>query len=121
MSDKLYKCPECGKSDNGQNWDKKTMEFCGTEDITPIEQLEFGTYFFCPSCEKEIYAFVIEEMVVKEKCEYCEGDVDYRKNLIVNNNYPSHIIKIYIDGDGSLTDNTSDKKINYCPMCGRKL
>ena len=47
-------------------------------------------------------------------CEYCEGEVDFRKNLMG---------EIYIDGNNNLTDDIEleDVKINYCPMCGRKL
>lgn len=47
-------------------------------------------------------------------CEYCEGKVDFRKNLMG---------EIYIDGDNNLTDDLEleDVKINYYPMCGRKL
>lgn len=47
-------------------------------------------------------------------CNYCEGNVDYRKDLIPG---------IYIDGNGKLADDNmlEDAIINFCPMCGRKL
>lgn len=51
-------------------------------------------------------------------CEYCETLVDNRKNLL-----ECEYFEIYIDGNGSVTDDEScvEAKINYCPMCGRKL
>lgn len=55
-------------------------------------------------------------------CNYCTGNVDSRKPLLVTKS----LDEIYIDGNNYLTgdDNFSleeDTKINYCPMCGRKL
>lgn len=55
-----------------------------------------------------------------EDCQYCCGDVDGRDYLLSNGNEG-----IYIDGNGNLTGDDNfdfeDKKIKYCPICGRKL
>lgn len=47
-------------------------------------------------------------------CKYCEGNVDEREDLMDG---------IYVDANGNLTNDIEldDVKINYCPMCGRKL
>ena len=47
-------------------------------------------------------------------CEYCELDVYFRKNLLDG---------IYIDSENFLSNDYECEavKINYCPMCGRKL
>ena len=66
------------------------------------------------------YSEVVEEL--KEKCEYCEVDVDDRKSLlVVETDFYNY--EIYVDGNNNLThyDMFEDNKINYCPMCGRKL
>ena len=51
-----------------------------------------------------------------DECKYCHGNADDRKFLLRETG-------IYIDEDGKLSDdeNCEDVKINYCPMCGRKL
>lgn len=55
-------------------------------------------------------------------CEYCDILVDYRKNLLECEGF-----EIYIDGLGKLIQNDDngsfyvEAKINYCPMCWRKL
>lgn len=55
-----------------------------------------------------------------EKCKYCCGNVDDRDYLLANGRYG-----VYIDGNGQLVNddfiNFEDRKINYCPICGRKL
>lgn len=55
------------------------------------------------------------------KCEYCYGDVENRKQLLTD----SFGEEIYIAGYNTLVggDNLEldEIKINYCPMCGRKL
>lgn len=55
-------------------------------------------------------------------CQYCSGDVDERKYLLINKDTE---IGIYIDGNGNLTGDDElefgDKKINFCPSCGRSL
>lgn len=55
-------------------------------------------------------------------CEYCMGDVDNRKALLVDN----FLDEVYISGNNELVGNDGfnfqeDIKLNYCPMCGRKL
>ena len=71
-----------------------------------------------------------EEMAIKlaeyedkddtNDCEYCCGDVDDRSLLLSNGSDG-----IYISGNGELVGDDifyfEDKKINYCPVCGRKL
>lgn len=53
-------------------------------------------------------------------CEYCCGDVNSRSFLLSNGNEA-----VYIDGNGNLSADDEleleDKRINYCPMCGRDL
>ena len=73
--------------------------------------------------EYENMAIKLSEYEDREEitdCEYCCGDVDYR-NLILSNGCDG----IYIDGEGNLVGddefNFKDKKINYCPICGKKL
>lgn len=58
---------------------------------------------------------------IKEKCKYCETDVDDRKNIfIIETDYVDY--EIYVDGNNNLSsDFPFGKKINYCPMCGREL
>lgn len=55
-----------------------------------------------------------------EDCQYCCRDVDMRDYLLSNGN-----TGVYIDGNGNLVGDDEfyfeDKKLNYCPMCGRKL
>jgi len=55
-----------------------------------------------------------------EDCKYCCGDVDMRDYLLSDG-----CEGVYIDGNGNLSGddklNFEDAKINYCPMCGRKL
>ena len=57
-----------------------------------------------------------ERGVIMDECKYCHGNADDRKFLLRETG-------IYIDEDGRLSDdaNCEDEKINYCPMCGRKL
>lgn len=57
----------------------------------------------------------------KVKCPYCELDNEYRENLMHDVNDNCVCIwddKLFID-DGEIEHNKV--KINYCPMCGRKL
>ena len=102
MSDKSCHCQSCGskaelhENSEGTLW-YKCMD-CGW----------FGLK----------YSEYIEEP--KEKCEYCEVNVDDREMLFVLED-SFYECEIYIDGNGNITDNTSENKINYCPMCGRNL
>lgn len=54
-------------------------------------------------------------------CKYCTGDINYRKPIMVN----EFLDEIYINGNNNLVSDDcfelEDTKINYCPMCGRKL
>ena len=60
---------------------------------------------------------VLQEREERSKgCEYCNGDVDERPFLDSED--------LYISEDGWLTLSDEDHdfcKINFCPMCGRKL
>lgn len=52
-------------------------------------------------------------------CKYCTGDVEDRKNILSDG-----FDEIYITSTGYLKSMYNDynmEKINYCPMCGRKL
>lgn len=55
----------------------------------------------------------------KENCKYCYGDVENRKDIMSDG-----IDSIYITSNNCLKSMYNDyvmEKINYCPMCGRKL
>lgn len=55
-------------------------------------------------------------------CEYCEAEVNKRKFILqIETDYWD--FNIYIDGNKNLTydDMFESNKINFCPMCGRKL
>lgn len=53
-------------------------------------------------------------------CKYCCGDVDARDLLLSDGSDG-----VYISGNGELVGDDIfcfiDKKINYCPICGKKL
>ena len=55
-----------------------------------------------------------------EDCQYCCGDVDSRDYLLSDG-----CDGVYIDGNNNLSGDDKydfeDIKINYCPICGRKL
>ncbi|ACA57398.1 hypothetical protein FDC45_17875 [Clostridium botulinum] len=55
------------------------------------------------------------------ECEYCYGDVDNRRALLTD----SFNDDIYISGNNTLVGSDDleldEIKINYCPICGRKL
>jgi hypothetical protein len=55
-----------------------------------------------------------------DDCNYCCDDVD-KRDYILADGYGG----FYIDGNGNLVGDDAydfpDRKINYCPMCGRKL
>jgi hypothetical protein len=55
-----------------------------------------------------------------ENCQYCCDNVDERDLLLSNGSEG-----VYIDGNGNLIGddefNFNDKKLNYCPICGKKL
>lgn len=49
-------------------------------------------------------------------CEYCSGDIDGRPYLDSQ--------KLYIDGNGILTDedeNIDIRQLNFCPVCGKPM
>lgn len=51
-------------------------------------------------------------------CEYCEGSVHDRKNLIDS----EKIGLVYITENNFLNVNDEDRcKINFCPICGKRL
>lgn len=56
-----------------------------------------------------------------DECQYCYGDVDMRDYLLTNGDSG-----VYINGNGELTGDDGleffdTKKLNFCPICGRKL
>jgi hypothetical protein len=86
--------------------------------IKEIDIMENGHMF----PESEHLEVSYSEMDNIKKCEYCEVDVDDRVNLLELDLYPEYDIEVYIDGNNNLTYNGfGDKRINFCPMCGRKL
>ena len=88
------------------------------QDEYMMDMIDINKYIkIAEDCGLEIISTKLEP---KEKCEYCEVEVDDREMLFVLED-SFYECEIYIDGNGNLTDNTSDKKINYCPMWGRKL
>ena len=59
-----------------------------------------------------------------DKCLYCIGDANHNAELVEEDGTLAYIdgLRLRIETfawDGSATD--VDTKINYCPMCGRKL
>jgi len=64
---------------------------------------------YCRSCFKKM-----------AKCKYCEIEVDDREALIwVEGHYRIHIDENNCIESGEYP--SDEIKINYCPMCGRKL
>lgn len=119
MRDKIYRCQKCESENLGNDWDRTTAEICKTNEVVPIGEGMEGVFFYCPTCkERNNYPDILHIKVVD--CEYCEGDVDDRKALIwVEGHY-----KIHIDENNCIESGeypSEEKKINYCPICGRKL
>ncbi len=56
----------------------------------------------------------------KEPCEYCDGEKDLLKkyNGFTVSIYKNELELYFEHNEGDASD---DVKINYCPMCGRKL
>ena len=108
----FYKCTECGwfglKYSEEKQIDNPYKSTLSLDRILEIAQ--------------DCGVIISEGSGIKfeDECKYCEVDVDDREMLFVLED-SFYECEIYIDGNGNLTDNTSDKKINYCPMCGRKL
>lgn len=85
-----------------------------------------GKGFNCYNCKDKSECVEYEECSeIKldesyENCKYCSGDVDMRDYILSNGNEG-----VYIDGNGNLVGDDDfdfeDKKINFCPICGRKL
>lgn len=76
-------------------------------------------------CRKEYENMAIKLAEYEDRdeiknCPCCCGDVNGRDYLLSNGNEG-----VYIDGNGNLTSDDNfdfeDKKINFCPECGRKL
>lgn len=64
--------------------------------------------------------------IIKDKCKYCENNVDDRNYIAEDLDLLEDKISLYIDGDNLLDVSdtcgfSESVKINYCPMCGRKL
>ena len=87
-----------------------------------VEVAENDTiYRKCTKCEWVGLKFSNIARVEYDNCEYCEVDVDDRKNIfVIETDYVDY--EIYVDGNNNLSsDFPFGKKINYCPMCGREL
>lgn len=54
-------------------------------------------------------------------CKYCEKNISIKvkEPLGIGIHYPNRLIVRGVDKNG--WDTSIDIKINYCPMCGRKL
>ena len=108
----FYKCTECGwfglKYSEEKQIDNPYKSTLSLDRILEIAQ--------------DCGVIISEGSGIKfeDECKYCEVDVDDREMLFVLED-SFYECEIYIDGNGNLTDNISDNKINYCPMCGRKL
>lgn len=76
-----------------------TCPCCGEAIIEVVENDMM--YRKCTKCEWAGLKFSNVVKVEYDDCEYCEVDVDGNNNL--SSDFPY------------------GKKINYCPMCGRKL
>jgi hypothetical protein len=59
---------------------------------------------------------LLERIGGNKMCKYCEG-----KNIITIENYLAVYINYLSEINILTTDGEFKKKINYCPMCGRKL
>lgn len=72
-------------------------------------------------------------MATKEKCQYCHNEIGREHYVLLechyfaNDNYVEATVDINTDKSMSLIvgdyygDDTDEIKINYCPICGRKL
>lgn len=62
----------------------------------------------------------------REKCEYCEDGKEWYSEEVFKD-FPNPRMDCHIDRDkrtgeySLVVDNAVSCKINYCPMCGRKL
>lgn len=57
-----------------------------------------------------------------DRCKYCEVKLENRNNLLESD----YEFEVYIGGDNYLVHQDEEAqvieiKINYCPMCGKKL
>ncbi len=66
----------------------------------------------------------------KPKCRYCEYKRDYEYLVKTTRSHTSDGLRVHIDGDQLVVSGWYDSmvgiepveaKINFCPMCGRKL
>ena len=57
-----------------------------------------------------------QTMGEERNCLYCEGNVDSRHDVL-------KYFNVYICGNGYLTNDEENEqtKINFCPMCGKRL
>lgn len=64
----------------------------------------------------------MEQLTTIEKCKYCEGEINDRLNLLEFEDDFAEIM-VYIDGKNNLTESAYNTKIkiNYCPICGKRL
>lgn len=108
-----YKCTECGwfglKYSGNDSQNEYVMDMTDIKKYTKIaEDCGFG--------------IIPTKLEIKDKCEYCEVDVDDRKPILERYDNDCYFEYFYIDENNHLTNgDIVHDKINYCPMCGRKL
>ena len=100
-----FKCPACGGNQYTSADTAEGCIYCGNKELKKMETLE------------------PEESEGEEKCKYCKNPSDF---LAICQNYETRIfvgisgeyLQIFDEDHPGLCDN---HKINFCPMCGRKL
>ena len=135
MSDKTCHCQSCGskaelyENSVGTLWYKCTE--CGWFGLMYSEEKQIDNPYKSTLSLDRILEIAQDCGVIisegsgikfEDECKYCEVDVNDRKSLLqIETDYWD--FDIYIDGNNNLThnDKLDDNKINYCPMCGRKL
>ena len=135
MSDKSCHCQSCGskaelhENSVGTLWYKCTE--CGLFGLKYSEEKQINNPYKSTLSLDRILEIAQDCGVIisegsgikfEDECKYCEVDVDDRENLLqIETDYWD--FNIYIDDNNNLTHNDKfeDNKINYCPMCGRRL
>jgi len=63
---KMYRCKRCGTSSSAIKWNTRTKIKLDVDDVNSIENNDYGTYFYCPSCGKSSDREDIEETLDDE-------------------------------------------------------
>jgi len=68
----MYKCNKCGVCSSAIEWNARTKNKIGIIGyVNPIENNDYGTYFYCPNCNKESDRDDIEEILDDE----CDNEI----------------------------------------------